>query len=223
MDAGPDVGTARDWRRAAAGGHRAPLRRRGRRAGAVRTRRPARVGAGLEAATRWIAERVAIERLVELTDDQAYRAMDFLLDALDEIASQVFNSVAHLLNLDLDIVFVDTTSTYWETETADELAELAEDPGDDEVSSPTEAGARAFGHFKDIRQGTFRTRAGWARTRRTRPHLALPARASVRGMRRRTHRPGRCHRRPGRARRGVPDAVPAVRRSGVVPPVSVGT
>ena len=52
-------------------------------------------------------ERVAIERLVELTDDQAYRAMDFLLDALDEIASQVFNSVAHLLNLDLDIVFVD--------------------------------------------------------------------------------------------------------------------
>ena len=55
----------------------------------------------------------------------------------------MFNSVAHLLNLDLDIVFVDTTSTYWETETADELAELAEDPeADDEVSSPTEAGAR---------------------------------------------------------------------------------
>src|SRR6187551_2725569 len=98
------------------------------------------------AATRWIAERVAIERLVELTDDQAYRAMDFLLDALDEIASQVFNSVAHLLNLDLDIVFVYTTSTYWETETADELAELAEDPADDEVSNPAEAGTRAFGH-----------------------------------------------------------------------------
>ena len=77
--------------------------------------------------------------------------MDFLLDALDEIAAEVFTSVAHLLNLDLDIVFVDTTSTYWETETADELAELAEDPGDDEVSSPAEAGARAFGHSKDHR------------------------------------------------------------------------
>ena len=37
--------------------------------------------------------------------------MDFLLDALAEIASEVFASVAHLLNLDLDIVFVDTTST----------------------------------------------------------------------------------------------------------------
>ena len=33
--------------------------------------------------------------------------MDFLLDALDEIACEVFDSVAHLLNLDLDIVFVD--------------------------------------------------------------------------------------------------------------------
>ena len=62
------------------------------------------------------------------TDDAAYAAMDFLLDALDEIAAEVFGSVAHLLNLDLDIVFVDTTSTYWETETADELAELADDP-----------------------------------------------------------------------------------------------
>ena len=59
------------------------------------------------AATRWVAEWVAIEGLTGLTDDQAYRAMDFLLDALDEIASGVFSAVAHLLNLDLDIVFVD--------------------------------------------------------------------------------------------------------------------
>ena len=103
------------------------------------------------AATRWIAERVAIERLVELTDDQAYRAMDFLLDALDEIATQVFSSVAHLLNLDLDIVFVDTTSTYWETETADDDLELAEPVTDDELDNPEQAGTRAFGHSKDHR------------------------------------------------------------------------
>ena len=64
----------------------------------------------------------------------------------------MFASVAHLLNLDLDIVFVDTTSTYWETETADELAELAEDPAPTTRSaSPTEAGTRAFGHSKDHR------------------------------------------------------------------------
>src|SRR3954465_12981890 len=42
--------------------------------------------------------------------------MDFLLDALTEIAAEVFASVAHLLNLDLDIVFVDTTSTYFQVE-----------------------------------------------------------------------------------------------------------
>ncbi len=34
------------------------------------------------AATDWVAKRVAIEGLTGFTDDQAYRAMDFLLDAL---------------------------------------------------------------------------------------------------------------------------------------------
>jgi hypothetical protein len=103
------------------------------------------------AATGWVAQRVAIESCPPFTEDAAYAAMDFLLEALGEIAAEVFGSVAHLLNLDLDIVFVDTTSTYRETETADELAELAQDPGDDELGSPTEAGARTFGHSKDHR------------------------------------------------------------------------
>ena len=103
------------------------------------------------AATGWVAERVAIDRCPGFTHDAAYAAMDFLLDALGEIAAEVFSPVAHLLNLDLDIVFVDTTSTYWETETVDELADLADDPTDDETTSPTEAGARAFGHSKDHR------------------------------------------------------------------------
>ena len=34
--------------------------------------------------------------------------MAFLLDAVEEIAAEIFSSVAHLLNLDLDIVFVDS-------------------------------------------------------------------------------------------------------------------
>jgi hypothetical protein len=103
------------------------------------------------AATRWVGERVAIDGLAGFSDDQAYRAMDFLLDALEEIAGGIFGSVAHLLNLDLDIVFVDTTSTYWEVECADTDPELADEPGDDETSSPTQAGTRAFGHSKDHR------------------------------------------------------------------------
>ncbi len=103
------------------------------------------------AGTRWVAERVVIEGCAGFSDDTAYAAMDFLLDALEEIAAEIFGSVAHLLNLDLDLIFVDTTSTYWETEGADELADLQDDPGDDGVTRPVENGARAFGHSKDHR------------------------------------------------------------------------
>ncbi len=103
------------------------------------------------AATGWVAERVAIEGLDGFTDDQAYRAMDFLLEALGEIAGEVFGSVAHLLNLDLDIVFVDTTSTYFELDAPDELADLQDNVDDDGISRPLEQGKRAFGHSKDFR------------------------------------------------------------------------
>ncbi|MGO1550436.1 MAG: IS1634 family transposase [Nesterenkonia sp.] len=103
------------------------------------------------AATQWVTERVAIEDLEGFSDDQAYRGMDFLLEALEEIASEVFTSVATLLNLDLDIVFVDTTSTYFETENPDEQPETAEPATDDGITKPAESGARDFGHSKDFR------------------------------------------------------------------------
>jgi hypothetical protein len=77
--------------------------------------------------------------------------MDFLLDALNEIAAEIFSSVAHLLNLDLDIIFVDTTSTYWEVDGADELADLQDNVDDDGIMRPVENAARAFGHSKDHR------------------------------------------------------------------------
>jgi hypothetical protein len=60
------------------------------------------------AATGWVDQRVAIARCAGFSEDAAYRAMDFLLGALGEIAAQIFASVAHLLNLDVDIVFVDS-------------------------------------------------------------------------------------------------------------------
>jgi Transposase DDE domain len=104
------------------------------------------------ACTAWVGQRVFIEGVPGFSDDAAYRAMDFLLAALDEIAAGVFGSVATLLNLDVDLVFVDTTSTYWEVDVPDELAEaLRGDPDDDEVSVPDQAAARVFGHSKDHR------------------------------------------------------------------------
>ncbi|MBA3249943.1 MAG: IS1634 family transposase [Geodermatophilaceae bacterium] len=103
------------------------------------------------AGTKWVAQRVAIGGCAGFSEDAAYAAMDFLLDALAEIAGEIFGSVAHLLNLDLDIVFVDTTSTYFELDVPDELAQLQDTVEDDEVGRPVEAGSRAFGHSKDFR------------------------------------------------------------------------
>ena len=71
---------------------------------------------------------------------------------MNEIAAEVFGSVAHLLNLDLDLIFVDTTSTYWELDIADDLADLQAAVDDDHgISRPAESGKRAFGHSKDFR------------------------------------------------------------------------
>jgi Transposase DDE domain len=104
------------------------------------------------AATRWVGQRVAIEGCPGFCEDTAYAAMDFLLAALSEIASEIFASVAHLLNLDVEIIFVDTTSTYWEVEVADELADLESDPADDDgVATATESATRTFGKSKDHR------------------------------------------------------------------------
>lgn len=104
------------------------------------------------AATSWVGERVAIAGCAGFSDDAAYRAMDFLLEALGEIAAQIFDSVAHLLNLDVDIVFVDTTSTYWEVDVPDELSDLQPEPQpDDGTVKPVERAARRFGKSKDHR------------------------------------------------------------------------
>ncbi|MGH3577772.1 MAG: IS1634 family transposase, partial [Mycobacterium sp.] len=95
----------------------------------------------------------------------------FLLGDLYNNASEIFSSVAHLLNLDVDIVFVDTTSTYWEMDVAGELAEddsEATDDGraaDEEKASPQEKGGRLFGHSKDHRGDLPQVVIGMAVTR----------------------------------------------------------
>ena len=152
VDAGPDLGTPRDRRGDPPGRRRAAPGRRAveRVVFALVAQRACEPGSKL-AATGWVAERVAIDGCPGFTDDAAYAAMDFLLDALRRDRRRGVRSVAHLLNLDLDIVFVDTTTTYWETETADDDLELADPVADDEQTSPTEAGTRAFGHSKDHR------------------------------------------------------------------------
>ena len=75
------------------------------------------------AAAEWASNDVAIAGLESMDDDQAYRAMDLLVaaDAQAQVQEAVFVAVADLLNLEVDLLFFDTTSTYFETETADEF------------------------------------------------------------------------------------------------------
>ena len=77
-------------------------------------------------ATRWVGRDVVIDGVGEVSDDQLYRAMDFLLACSERVQESVFFSVAHLLNLEVDVIFFDTTSTYFETEPDDPEDEPAD-------------------------------------------------------------------------------------------------
>jgi hypothetical protein len=70
------------------------------------------------AAAEWASHDVAIPGWdgvdPAMTDDQAYRAMDLLIEADTDAKVQeaVFFAVADLLNLEVDLLFFDTTSTF---------------------------------------------------------------------------------------------------------------
>jgi hypothetical protein len=71
------------------------------------------------ATAEWASNDVAVPGLESLDEDQAYRAMDLLVaaDAQAEVQEAVFFAVADLLNLEVDLLFFDTTSTYFERDT----------------------------------------------------------------------------------------------------------
>jgi len=68
----------------------------------------------------WVNRTVHIDGLPETTDDACYRAMDWLHDVAPQLERQIFGQVANLLNLEVDLLFFDTTSTYFELDEADE-------------------------------------------------------------------------------------------------------
>ena len=118
----------------------------------------------------WVAERAFIEGLAEVSDDACYRAMDFLHAALPELQEQVFFQVASLLDLEVDLLFFDTTSTYWETgRLPEELQEGFDDEeGLDEWGEQTlfESGRRRYSkNSKDHRPDLPQVVVGIAVTR----------------------------------------------------------
>ncbi|MCI0688094.1 MAG: transposase [Sporichthyaceae bacterium] len=101
----------------------------------------------------WVEHRVFIDGLPQVSDDACYRAMDVFLSTLAELQEAVFFSVANLLNLEVDILFFDTSSTYWQTETTDDalLDEQGEGAEADDAGRAVEAAWRTHGHSKDHR------------------------------------------------------------------------
>jgi transposase len=92
------------------------------------------------AAAEWASRDVHIPGLGAMDDDRAYRAMDVLAAADTEARVQeaVFFACADLLNLEVDLLFFDTTSTYCERD----------EPESGPDGTP---GLRSLGHSKDHR------------------------------------------------------------------------
>lgn len=122
------------------------------------------------AASGWMSRDVHIDGLAEVSDDACYRAMDWLHAVRGELEKQVYFAVADLLNLEVDLLFFDTTSTYFELEDADE--EVARNwrgekaAGDSEDAVPDKAaGFRTHGKSKDSRDDLPQIVIGMAVTR----------------------------------------------------------
>jgi len=81
----------------------------------------------------WVKEDVALGNPEPVELQHLYRAMDVLLEYRETIHKEVYVAVADLLNLEVDLIFFDTTSTYFEMDEEDEK------------------GLRRYGHSKDHR------------------------------------------------------------------------
>jgi hypothetical protein len=125
------------------------------------------------AASEWASCDVAIPGFEAMDEDQAYRAMDVLVeaDAEGKVQEAVFFACADLLNLEVDLLFFDTTSTYFEIEGADPdpLGEAGVGSGSVAPESPSTRGRggpfRAHGHSKDHRPDLPQVVIGLAVTR----------------------------------------------------------
>jgi hypothetical protein len=122
------------------------------------------------AASRWASEDVLVAGLPATTDDACYRAMDWLLQIRQALEKRVFDRACEVLGLEVDLLFFDTTSTYFVTEEAD--APVARDErgnpvpdGAESADGTREAGFRTWGKSKDRRDDLPQVVIGMAVTR----------------------------------------------------------
>lgn len=79
----------------------------------------------------WVSKDVALGNPEPISLQHLYCAMDFLLENEERIQREVFFATADLLNLEVDLLFFDTTSTYME------------------IDGEDIEGLRRYGHSKD--------------------------------------------------------------------------
>ena len=97
----------------------------------------------------WVENDVCIDGLGQVQVHQLYRAMDLLVENHEHVQERVFFSMANLLNLEVDLIYFDTTSTYFEV-----------DPDPDEQEE-----LRRAGYSKDHRPDLLQVVIGLAVTR----------------------------------------------------------
>jgi hypothetical protein len=137
------------------------------------------------AAAHWAGRKAHIDGLPATTDDACYRAMDWLHEVRHALERQVFSQVATALSLEVDLLFFDTTSTYFELDEGDEPVPRDKDgspapaavaPGGEAAGNgrdtepadgqdPAMAGFRVFGKSKDHRDDLPQIVIGMAVTR----------------------------------------------------------
>lgn len=76
----------------------------------------------------WLRADVRLEGADGLALHHLYRAMDVLVEYIDDIERELFFRVSNLLNLDVELVFYDTTSLHFETDEEDDEPGAEEGP-----------------------------------------------------------------------------------------------
>jgi len=97
----------------------------------------------LACAERWLPDIAWLPDAARLAVDQCYRALDFLAVWAEQIERDVFLKAADLFRLDVDLVFYDTTTAYFEIDEPDEDAQ--------EFAGRLYAPLRRRGHSKEGR------------------------------------------------------------------------
>ncbi|HLE60020.1 MAG TPA: IS1634 family transposase [Thermoanaerobaculaceae bacterium] len=105
----------------------------------------------------WVPERVYLPEAEGLTLEQLYFALDFLDTHIEAVEREVFFRTADLFRADVDLIFWDTTSVYFEVDDEDEAPETRR--------GKTLPPLRKRGHAKGRRDGDPQVVVGLALTR----------------------------------------------------------